>query len=171
MQTLDIITLNLWQTLISLANLLVLFLIIKRFLYKPVINTLNARRASIDKDYSDAAQAKLEAENNKLAYEEKLAGANAQADSIIASASQVAKSRADQILDEANERARSIKSRAEADAELTKQKAQEEIKQQIVEVSSAIAEKMLERELNAKDHGDMIDSFINQMGESDGTDN
>ena len=41
----------------------------------------------------------------------------------------------------------------------------EEIKREIVDVSAAIAEKMLEREVNAEDHRAMIDSFIETVGE------
>ena len=41
----------------------------------------------------------------------------------------------------------------------------EDIKREIVEVSSTIAEKMLEREVNADDHRDLIDSFIDKIGE------
>ena len=57
MQSLDIISVNLWQILISLANLTILFLLLKKFLYKPVTKMLVARRAEIDSQYSDAQNA------------------------------------------------------------------------------------------------------------------
>ena len=48
-QTLDIISVNVWQILISLCNLLILFLVIKKFLFAPINRVFEARRADIDK--------------------------------------------------------------------------------------------------------------------------
>ena len=40
MQSLEVISVNIWHILISLCNLLILFLIVKRFLFKPVKKAL-----------------------------------------------------------------------------------------------------------------------------------
>jgi len=48
MQTLEVISVNLWQILISLLNLLILFLLFKKFLFKPVNNMLAKRQSEID---------------------------------------------------------------------------------------------------------------------------
>ena len=61
MQSLDIISVNLWQILISLANLTILFLLLKKFLYKPVTKMLEQRQAEIDSSYNDAENAKKDA--------------------------------------------------------------------------------------------------------------
>lgn len=47
---LQVVSVNIWQILISLANLLLLFLILKKFLYKPVKKVLDARKAAIDEE-------------------------------------------------------------------------------------------------------------------------
>ena len=57
MQSLDIISVNLWQILISLANLVILFLILKKFLYGPVTKMLAKRREEIDTQYTEAETA------------------------------------------------------------------------------------------------------------------
>ena len=57
MQTLEIISVNLWQILISLANLTILFLLVKKFLYKPVKKVLAQRQSEIDSHYDAAKQA------------------------------------------------------------------------------------------------------------------
>ena len=44
MQNLEVISINFWQMLVSLANLLILFLILKKFLYAPVLKALDQRR-------------------------------------------------------------------------------------------------------------------------------
>ena len=53
------------------------------------------------------------------------------------------------------------------EAKLERKKATEGIKREIVDVSSAIAEKMLEREVNENDHRALIDSFIEKIGDGD----
>ena len=52
MQNLEVISVNIWHILISLCNLLILFLILKKFLYAPVKKVMAQRRASIDESYS-----------------------------------------------------------------------------------------------------------------------
>ena len=61
MQTLDVISINLWQMLASLCNLLILFFILKRFLYQPVRKMLAQRKAMLDEQYEKAQTAQTEA--------------------------------------------------------------------------------------------------------------
>lgn len=167
MQSLDIISVNFWQILISLANLFILFMLLKKFLYKPVKNVMDERRAAIERDYKDASDAKESALRQKSEYEEIRSGADSEAANILKNAVDVAKAREKEIVDEANEKARGIIKRAEADALLEKQKAREDIKNEIVNVSTLLSEKMLEREISAKDHEKLIDSFIDNIGNCD----
>ena len=171
MQTLDVISVNVWQILISLANLFILFLIIKKFLFKPVKRTLEARQALIDGKLSDAEQAQNAALQSKAEWEEKLRTANEEANGIIKSASETAKRRAEAIIAEADEKALLLSRRAEEQIMLEKKKAENEIKQEIVDISVALAEKMLSRKLSDADHRNMINEFINEIGDSDGGNN
>lgn len=170
MQSLDIISINLWHILISLANLILIFLVVKRFLFKPVHELFAKRQAELDHQYASADAAEKQAQEHKETWAKKLQGANAEADFIVQNATDTAKYRAAQIVEEANAKAAGIQSRAEAEALLTQKRAVEEIKKEIVEVSSAIAEKMLEREINETDHRALIDSFLDKIGENDGAD-
>ena len=151
MQTLDVISINLWDVLISLANLLILFLLVKKFLYKPVKKMLEARQNEIDKNYLDSENAKLDAESAKESYEKKLSDARSEADSLIQSAVNSAHNREEEIIAEAKSEASSIISRAKADAELEVKKAEQGMKEEIVKVGTLLAEKMLEREISEKD--------------------
>lgn len=167
MQTLDIISVNLWHILVSLANLLLIFLIVKRFLFKPVQGVLEKRRAELEHRYAAADEAQRVAEENRDAWEETLAGAKDEANAIIQEATDTAKYRADQILTEAAGRADGLVQAAKTEAELERKRAADGIKREIVDVSAALAEKMLEREVNQKDHRALIDSFIEKIGEED----
>ncbi len=170
MQNLGIISVNLWQILISLANLTILFLLLKKFLYKPVTKMLEERRAQIDKEYSDAANAKQSAEAKDVELTARLSNAKAEAEGIVKEAADMAKIRSDKIVEEAKAQADGIIRQAETEAELEKKRAEAAIKTQIIDVSTALTEKMLEREINADDHKALIDDFIDKIGENDDSD-
>ena len=72
MQTLDVISVNLWQILISLINLVLLFLIIKHFLFKPVKRMLALRQSEVDAQYESAELAQKEADANRAEWKTKL---------------------------------------------------------------------------------------------------
>lgn len=169
MQSLEVITVNIWHSLISLANLLLIFLLFKKFLYKPVRNVLDKRKDAIDEQYTAAEKAKQSALSDKQAYEMKLKSVEAEADEMIKSAAATADRRGAKIIGDAKEKADGIIRQAHSEVELEKKKAADEIKREIADVSALLTEKMLEREINEKDHRDFIDSFIEGIGDSDGT--
>ena len=98
MQSLEIISINLWQTLISLANLLIIFTIFKRLLFKPVQNILAARQQQVAKLYDDAEADRNAANGMKQEYEARLATAREEADGIVKTAVQTAQRKGDAIL-------------------------------------------------------------------------
>ncbi|MBR4100167.1 MAG: F0F1 ATP synthase subunit B [Clostridia bacterium] len=167
MQSLDVISINIWQIVVSLINLVLLFLIVKRFLYKPVKKMLENRQNEVEKRYSDAEKANNEALENKKNYEEKLSAASVEADGIIQSAVDTAKAREKEIVSDAKLKAEGIILKAENDAKLAMLKAEDSIKQEIIDVSTVLAEKMLKREISEQDHKDLIDSFIDNIGDGD----
>ncbi len=165
MQSLDIISVNLWQILISLANLLILFVIIKKFLFKPVKQVMDQRQNEIDARYAAAEEAQSVADEHRKDWEDKLSTADAEADAILQSAAENAKYRGEKLISEAEARADGIIRAAQTEAELERKKATEGIKKEIVEVSEALTEKLLEREINTQDHRKLIDSFIKDIGD------
>ena len=163
MQFLDVISVNIWAILASLANLLLLTWIIKRFLFKPVKKMMDARRAAIDADYAQAKAAREEAEENRLNYEAAVAAAKQTSDQIIADASRTAEYRSNEIVAEAREKASEIRRQAEMDALLERKKAEDEMKHEIANVSAQLTGKLLQREINEEDHRSLIDSFLNDL--------
>lgn len=170
MQSLDIISVNLWQILISLANLAILFLLLKKFLYKPVMKMLSARESEIDSRYNDAETAKASAEAKDAELTSRLENAKAEAEGIVKEAADMAKARGDKIVEDAKVQAQGIIRQAESNAELEKKRAESAIKTQIIDVSTALTEKMLGREINADDHKALIDDFIDKIGENNDSD-
>lgn len=165
MQSLDVISVNLWQILISLANLTLLFLIIKKFLFKPVNKMLEKRRAALNEQYAAADEAKKSAEQDEQYWKEKIGTAEAEADAIMQNATEKAKYRSQKMLEEAKDRANGIVRQANAEAELERKKATDGIKREIVDVSAALTEKLISREINMEDHRSIIDSVIETIGD------
>jgi F-type H+-transporting ATPase subunit b len=163
MRFLDVISVNIWAILASLANLLLLTWIIKKFLFKPVKKIMDARRAAIDEDYAQAKTAREEAEETRRSYDAAMAAAKMTGDQIIADANRAAEFRSNEIVAEAREKASEIRRQAEEDAVLERKKAEDEMKHEIANVSAQLTGKLLQREINEEDHRTLIDSFLNDL--------
>ena len=163
--SLEIISINIWHIVISLCNLLILFLMLKKFLYQPVKKVLADRQAAIDSRYDEADKAKSEALQSKAEWEERMAAADEEAAGIVSSAVESANRQSNAILSDTREKADRMMSRARAEADAERRKAEDDIRDRIADVSAAIAGKLLEREISAADHSDLIDSFISEIGE------
>ena len=163
MQSLDIISVNIWNILVSLANLVILYLIIKKLLFKHVKNIIEQRKKAVQDIYDEADAAKTAAEADKALYAEKLEKADDEANEIILSARAKAKTVSENIISDANAKAAQAMRRADESIELDKRRAVNEMKDEISGLSVDIAEKMIGREINADDHKELIDSFIDSI--------
>lgn len=164
-QSLEIISVNLWQILISLANLLILFLILKRFLFKPVQNMLAARQQQVDKLYGDAQQDRTAASDMKQEYEARLATAREEADSLVRTAVTTAQRKGDAILAEANTQASRMKQKAEEEITMERKQMLMDVREEISDIAVGIASKVVEREVRKADHESFVDEFIRNVGE------
>ena len=163
MGNLELISLNIWHVIATIANLLILTLIIKKFLFKPVQKILAERKGQVDDIYKNAEEAAAKAEEDRKLYSEKLEGARDEAESIVKAATQRADRLSDEIIEDAHKRAADAMKKAEDDIALEKKKAMNELKNEISEISVQIAENVVGREINEDDHREMIDSFIDNL--------
>ena len=163
---LDVISVNFWQMLISLANLLILFLILKHFLFHPVKKILEARDSEVKGIYTEAESAKTEAETARSEYNAKLAGAESEAEEILRRAQQKANERSEELITEARDEAELLRRRAADEIEQEKKKAINEIKNDISALSMEIAEQVVGREVREEDHRALVDRFIGELGEN-----
>ena len=165
MQSLDIISVNLWNTLLSLANLVIIFLILKKFLFKPVQKVMAERRNQVDKIYAEAGEDLNTAKGLKREYEQRLASARQEADSLIKTATQSAQRKSDQIVAEANSQASHVKQKAEEEIAQQKKQMLKDVRSEISELAVDIASKVVEREISQKDYDGFVAEFIQNVGE------
>ena len=88
------------------------------------------------------------------------------ASNILSTAQKTAQLQSESILKEASQQAAAIREKAEADIEQERQKAVNELKDEIGGIAMEIAGKVIEREISEKDHEKLIDEFIQNVGET-----
>lgn len=155
-----------WTFIAQICNLFLQVYLIKRFLFKPINQMLEKRKAMADAEIQDAVKAKEEAQAMKAEYEQNMLEAKNKANEILSSAQKTAALQSEEILKEASNQAASIKAKAENDIAQEKRKAVNEIKDEIGGMAMEIAGKVIEREISEEDHAKLIDEFIANVGEA-----
>ena len=162
----SLVTVNPVTLIAQICNLFIQLLVVKIFFLDKIKAILDQRREAADKQINEAETAKSEALAIKKTYEQNMLEAKAKADDLLMTAQRTANSRSEEIISQAQQQAAQIKSKAAADIELEKKKAINEAKNEISDLAMAIAGKVVARELNAGDQADMIDRFIDELGDN-----
>ena len=154
-------------TLIAqICNLFLQLFVVKKFFLNKILAILDARREAADKEIVDAKNAREEAMNIKATYEENMRQAKAEANALLQHAQKTASARSEEIISQAQAQAVQIKEKAAADIAQEKKKAINDAKDEISGISMAIAEKVVERQLNAADQQKLIAQFIDELGDA-----
>lgn len=152
--------------IITIGNLFIQMFLVKKFLLDKVLAVLDKRREVADEQIVAAQTARDEAMAIKQTYEENMRQARNQANELIDHAQKTAAARSSEMIAEAQQQAAQIKEKAAADVELEKKNALNEVKDTISGLAMEIASKVVEREINEKDHKALVDEFIEKIGES-----
>lgn len=166
MGTEGFINVNFWTSLFTLLNFLLVLFVGKKFLYGPVMKMIQSRQKEIDDMYADAGSAKEQAQKLQQEYQQKLNNASATANQLVQQAVVRAQSREEEILRNANAEAEAILDKATANIAQEKKAAINDAKDEISGLALAIAGKVVQKELNPKDQSEMIDRFIEELGDS-----
>ena len=156
---------NLWTMLFAWVNILILYIFLKKLLFKPVKKMIDDRQKEIDDLYSDAEGAKNSALSMESEYREKLSHADEESEEILRRAVRRAQLKEEEILKEADKKAERTLRRAEEQVELEKKRAINEVKDQVSDMALSIAEAVIERDIDENDHKELIDEFIDKIGE------
>ncbi len=155
---------NFWTMLFAWINLLILYLLFKRFLFGPIKKMIDDRQKEVDDIYSDAETARESASELKAEYEEKMRCAAEESEEILKAAHRRAQLKEEEILKEANAEASRVLERAEEQIELEKKRAINEVKDQVSSMAIGIASAVIERDVSEDEHRELIDDFINNIG-------
>ena len=162
----SLVTVNPVTLIAQICNLFLQLLVFKIFFLDKIKAILDQRREAADKQITEAENAKAEAMTIKKTYEQNMLQAKAKADDLLQTAQRTANSRSEEIIAQAQQQAAQIKSKAADDIAPEKKKAITEAKDEISDRAMAIAGKVVGRELNAGDQAEMIDRFIDELGDN-----
>ncbi|MFR3788266.1 F0F1 ATP synthase subunit B [Agathobaculum desmolans] len=153
-----------WEIIVTICNTLITFLVIKKFLFKPVRKMMAAREEEVQTMYTAAEKAQTEAEQLRSEYTERLSKAKEEAAEIVGSATRRATVRSEEILKESSQQAAAMMKKAESTIEQERKKAMNELKDEVASLSVMIASKVVERDVNEADHERFIEDFIDKVG-------
>jgi F-type H+-transporting ATPase subunit b len=142
---------------------LILLALLAKFAWKPLLQALEQRQASIAKALDDARQAKEELERLHGESARILAAARAEADTILARTREDANRFRDELKQKAQAEAANVVKNAERQIELETARALQQIRAEAVDLSVAIASKILERSVSKEDNQRLIDETFRQI--------
>jgi len=151
----------------TVINLLILYVLVRRFLFKPVRKILDARQAEIDKQYADAKQVQDSAEEMKRQYEESFSGIEEEKAAILTEARDQAHEEYEKIVDEAKEQAVKIKADAKKAADIQQERYLQQARDQIADLVVAATAKLVASRQDEEADRELYDQFIAKTGEKE----
>ena len=161
------LTLNL-NLLWTVVNVLILFLLLRKFLYKPVMNVIAQRQKQIDDAIAAAESSKQDAAAALTSAEDKLRNVDDEAAARREAYEQQAEKEKQQLMADAQKQADAIVTEGKAAAEAERQHKLREADAQTTALARAMCEKLLERNLTAQDDARLLDDLLEKAGAGNG---
>ena len=149
--------------LLTIILLLILFGLLLKFAWNPILNALDAREKRIEDSVSSAEQSRRQAQELLEGYKAKLADAERQVAVRIEEGQAMADRQAQEIIEKAKAAAERELEAAKRDIGLAKQRALVEIRAEAVGLSRTIAERVIGREVNEVDHRRLADEVLSAL--------
>ena len=127
-----------WGIIWPIVNIVVFYLLLRKFLFGPVSEVMEKRKKMISSDLDDAAQTKAEAEEIKQEYQNKM--------------------------DQTKEEIALMRENARKDIEAEKQKTIAGLQTEIAGIALMAASKVVEKEANDKGNEKLLDDFLKEAG-------
>jgi len=148
------------------GSFLLLIFLVKKYAWGNITSVLDERAEKISSDIDGAEEARKKAEELASKREAELAGSRTEAKTIIENAKETAeKSKAD-ILAEAKLEAGRLKEKANQEIAQNKAEALQSVKGDVADLTISLAEKILSKNLDSQAHKELIDQYIDQLGEA-----
>jgi F-type H+-transporting ATPase subunit b len=147
----------------TIATFLVLVGLLAKFAWRPLLEALERRQDAIRKSLDDAQQAKQELERLNVESQRILAATRVEADKILSSTRSDANRFREELKQKAQVEAAGIVKNAERQIELETARALQQIRTEAVDISVAIASKLLERNVSKEDNERLIEETFRQI--------
>ena len=155
----------LFDTVVMALSMLVMFTLLSYFLFNPVRDMLEKRKQRVAEDQETAKREKEDAIAFKEEYDQKLKEVDKEAEAILSAARKRAMQNEAKIVAEAKEEAARIIARANAEIELEKKRALDDMKQEMITIAAMMAEKVVAASIDTNVQESLIDETLKEMGE------
>ena len=160
----EFLSIDLTTIIATLLNTLILFLVLKHFLFDKVNKVIEDRKNDVKETYRQADEAKENAEKLEAEYTSRLEGAKEESAQIIQTARK-AQQRSDEIISEARTEAKGLVDNASREIEREKKIAVNQIKNEITDIAFSAAAAVVEKDMTGEDNERLIEKFIDNVGE------
>lgn len=155
---------SIFKILASTINFIIFYLILKKFVFKKTLAVMNARQADIEASINRIDEQEQQVEQLKKQYDEDVIKYKEQGKKLVESYKAKADNVYKEIIEESKKESEAIKANALKEAEKEKLKADRQMKDEVIDLSIKIAEKIIEKEIDENKHRELIDDFIAKVG-------
>ena len=151
-----------WSIFWAVLNILILFILLRIFLFKPINKMLDDRTQSIQKDIDDAENAKREAEELRQQYEDSISEAKEEAGKILREAHEYAEAERAEIIRKSHEEADEIVNSADETIENERRRVIQQAHVQIADLANEAASKVVSANLDDEKNRKLVDDFLSE---------
>ncbi|MBS1271295.1 MAG: ATP synthase subunit b [Candidatus Marinimicrobia bacterium] len=151
----------------TLVTFIILLILLRKTAWKPILAMIDEREETVRKSLEEAEQAREEAEEAMREYKDKLKEARIGAREIIDESKDSAEKIKKEIIDEAEQQKKKMIAEARDQIETEREKAMQDIKDSVADIAIAAASRIINEQLNAEQHMDIIDRSLQQFRDSE----
>ena len=154
----------------TIINLLVLYLLMKKFLFGPIIKVMDVRKAMIDQQFAGAKEQEDQAKALKEQYEGALKSAREESFQIMEQARKEAKAQADKTVEATQAKVSAMLAKAQEDINTERENAMRQMKDDVASLAMEAAGKIIGKNSGADQDLSLYDQFIEKAGDPDDSD-
>jgi len=150
----------------TLVTFIVLLILLRKSAWKPILAMIDEREETVRKSLEQAEEARVEAEAKMEEYQQKLKEARKEARQIIEESKDSAEKIKSEIVSEAEQQKKKMIDEARTQIEAEREKAMHDIQDSVAEIAISAASKIINQQLSAETHMDIIERSLNQFKDS-----
>lgn len=156
---------NFHELIWAIVNFSVLLAVLYKFLYGPIMKTLESRQTEISNNLSNAENARKDAEELRLQLNQERESAKREAQEIVAKATKMGDEVKNDIITQARDEAVKTSQKAQEEIQREKEQALSDIRDEVGNLALVVAGKVVGKSMSQKEHQQLVDKYITEVGE------
>ncbi len=152
-----------------IVNVIIIFLIFKKILYKPLMDTIQRREDLLKSKFDQAETEKKAARQLKMEYEAHIADAKVEYQQIVEEAKERGRAEYNNLVQKANEKSREITEKASAGIETERLKAMQDAQTEIASLALMAAAQIMNGSNHSENNEQLYNQFLGLTGEKHDT--